>query len=198
MQVADEFVRIIPEKDGGDAFLARSDQDCPQRALSDRELDFLVRSAGSVLGRSHAQHIRRFLVETSAGIEARVVNPFGDGVAGSQSLPDLRRAVGGGVVLGRQAGRGFEHAMEIARAATDRLRQLRQQRFFVALLDYPARLRDEGRVPGIDRRPIRIAPFAGPEAGSLGALQGVVELNIFGVGRTRGARRPTIDASGGN
>ena len=43
-----------------------------------------------------------------------------------------------------------------------------------------------------------MAPFAGPESSCLGALQGVVELNILGVGDARGARRPTVNAGGGN
>src|SRR6201982_205364 len=106
--------------------------------------------------------------------------------------------MGGGVVLGRDAGGGLEHAVEITRTATDRVSEHLQRCLFFTFLDYPARLRDECRILGLDRWAIRITPFAGPEAGGLCALQGVMELDILGIGSARGARRSAIDARGVN
>src|SRR5207237_4472986 len=119
-----------------------------------------------VLGWGHAEHAGRLLVKAPARIETRVVDGFGDAAARSQSLPDLRGAVGGGVVFGRDAGGGLEHAVEITRTTTDRGHQHFQRRLLFALLDYSAGPRNEGCILALDRRAVGIAPFAGPEAGS--------------------------------
>src|SRR5215467_8381153 len=144
LKVAHEFVRIVSEKDGRDAFLARGDQNGAQTGLANRELDLLVCTARAVLRWGHAEHASRLLVKAPARIETRVVDGFGDAAARSQSLPDLRRAVGGGVVFGRDTGGGLGQAVEIGWAATDHGRQHLQRRLLFVLLDYSAGSRDEG------------------------------------------------------
>src|SRR5258707_13489879 len=92
LEIAHELIRIIPEKNGCDAFPARGNQDGAQAGLTNCELDLLVDSTCAILGRSHAEYIARFLVKTPARIEACVVDRFSDAAAGGQCLPDLRCA----------------------------------------------------------------------------------------------------------
>src|SRR5215208_8276969 len=94
---ANELIRIIPEKNGGDAFLAGGDQNGTQVSLANREPDLLVHPAGTVLGWGHTEHIGGLLVKTSARIEARIVDRFGDAATRRQSVPDFRCAPRGGV-----------------------------------------------------------------------------------------------------
>src|SRR6516165_4998833 len=58
LEVTDELVRVVSQQDGGDALLARSDEDGAERGLSDGEPYFLVRASGAVLRRGHAEHVR--------------------------------------------------------------------------------------------------------------------------------------------
>src|SRR5262249_9093302 len=109
---------------------------------------------------------------------------------------NFRSTVSRGVVLGRNARGGLEHAMKVARTETDRVRQFVQRRFFFAVPDQPACLRDESRIFRVGRYTVGIAPPAGPKARGLCALQTVVELNILGICRTRRTRRSAIDAGG--
>src|SRR5271170_4892028 len=88
LKVAHEVVRIISEKDGGDAFLARRNQNGAKRRLANRKLDLLVRPARTVLGWRHAEHVGGLLVKAPARIETRVEDRFGDAAVRSQSLPE--------------------------------------------------------------------------------------------------------------
>src|SRR5215467_284934 len=194
LEVTDKLVRVISQQDGGDALLARGDKDCTERGLSDSELDLLARTPGPVVRRGHAEHVSGILIETSAGIEAGVVDRLGHAVARGQSPTDLVCTVGGGIVLRCEPGDGLEYAMEVAGAAADRACQFHQRGFLFALFDDPARLCDQGRILGFDRRPVRTAALARPKAGRPGTFQALVELDVLGVGEARGARRPAIDA----
>src|SRR5262245_50945294 len=49
LQAPDQLVSVIAEQNGGDALLARRDQDRAERRLPDRELDLLVDAACAVL-----------------------------------------------------------------------------------------------------------------------------------------------------
>src|SRR5262249_25191683 len=142
--------------------------------------------------------VGRLFVEAPARIEPGVVDRLGDAAAGSQSLPYLRGAMPGCIVFGRYSGNRLEHAVEIAWAAPNRVRQCLQRGLVFPFLDKPARLHDQGRVLGFDGWTVGVAPFARPEAGRPCFVQGVVELNIAWIGSARRARRPTIDAGRGH
>ena len=86
--------------------------------------------------------------------------------------------------------------MKIAGAAADRLGQLLERRFLLALFDQPACPRENRRVCGVQREAVRLAALAGAEARSFRALQRVVELNVLRLGGARRALRAAIDASG--
>src|SRR3984893_8408091 len=150
LKVADQLAGVAAEEDGRDAFLARSHQNGAERALSDREADVLVRAAGAILCRRHAEHVGRLLVEASARIEPGVVDRLGHGVAARETLTDLRRAMGSSVILGRQACGCLEHAVEITGAATDPVCQLGQRRVLLALLDQTTGLCDDDGVFAVD------------------------------------------------
>src|ERR1700692_15591 len=66
LKITYEFIRIVSEKDRGDAVLRRRDQYGAQRTLTNREPDLLVCTARAVLGGRHAEHARRFFVEAPA------------------------------------------------------------------------------------------------------------------------------------
>src|SRR5712692_8450277 len=102
LKLADQFVGVAAEKDGRDTFLARSHQNGTERALSDCEADVLVRAAGAILCRRHPEHVGGLLVEASARIEPGIVDRLGHGVAARKTITHLRRAMRGGVILGRQ------------------------------------------------------------------------------------------------
>jgi hypothetical protein len=149
LEVVNQFIGIIAEKDGGNAFFGRRDQYGAERGLAYSELDILIGTARAVLRGSHTKHIGRFFVEAPARIEAGVVNRFRNRAAGCQSMPDLRRAMGRGVFLGGDTRNGLKHAMEITRAEAGRLRQFLERRFFFALFDDAAYFRDKGGVFGL-------------------------------------------------
>ena len=194
LEAADERLRIVSEQDRGHALLARGHQKGAERRLADGEPQLLVAAAGAVFGRRHAQHAGRLLVEAAAGVEAGVIDRLGHGVAASQSAADLPGPVAAGILLRRQARRRLEQAMEVARTAPDRRRQIGERRFFLARLDDPAGPRDQGRVLAVLRKAVGIAALAGPEARRPGALQRVVEPDVPGIGHARRAGRPAIDA----
>ena len=64
----------------------------------------------------HAQHGGRGFVKAPAGIEARVVHGVRDAGAFAQLLARAAGAQRGGIGLGRDAGGGLEHAMEMEAA----------------------------------------------------------------------------------
>src|SRR6187397_799716 len=123
LEIANEPLGIVSEQNRGDALRTRSDEDRTERRLSNSESDLLVGATSAVLRRRHAQHVRRLLIETSAGVEARVVDRLRDGAVGSQSFADFPGPVSGSIVLGSQPGGRLEDAMEMARAAADRRRE---------------------------------------------------------------------------
>ena len=81
LEAADELVRIVSQQDSGDTFLARGNEDGAEGGLSDSEPDLLARAPIAVLRGCHAEHVRRLLIESSAGIESSVVDCLGNGVA---------------------------------------------------------------------------------------------------------------------
>ena len=68
----------------------------------------------AVLGRRHAKHIGRLLIEAAAGLEAGIVDRRGHAVAGYESLADLRGAMRFGILLWREARDGFEKPMKVS------------------------------------------------------------------------------------
>src|SRR5262249_32602377 len=140
LQGADEFVRVVPEQDGGHAVPAGSDKDCAKRALPDGEPDLLIDSPRPVLRGSHAEHAGRLFVEASARTEPGLVDGFGYGRSCSKALAHLLGAVRGGIALRRQTGCGLEHAVEIAGAETDGFGDHLQRGLLLAALDEAASL----------------------------------------------------------
>jgi len=56
-------------------------QDAPSEVLSEGKANFLVSPACLELGRRHAEHVGRFLIEAPAGIVAGVVDRLGNATA---------------------------------------------------------------------------------------------------------------------
>src|SRR5262245_49395502 len=135
LEAAEQLVRVVSQQDGGDALGARGDKDGAEGGLSNSELDLLARAPGTVSRRSHAEHAGRARIEAPAGIEAGLVDRLGYRGAGGQSLADLLGTVGRRILLRRQSRDGLEHAMEVARAAPDRIRELLQRGLFLPILD---------------------------------------------------------------
>jgi len=193
LKFAKQSIRIIPEQNRCDPLFARCDQDCTERGLSEGEANFLVSPTCLELGRRHAEHVGRFLIEASTRIVTGVVDRLSDATASGKPLANPTRAMRSSIILRRKTNDRFEAAMEIAWTAAHSLGQGIQGWFLLTLLDKLACSRYERRILFFDRRSVRAASLARPETCSLRIRQRIVQLHVVWIGGSRRTRRPAID-----
>src|SRR6185437_3217637 len=172
------------------------DKDRTERALPEREADHRILAAGAEGFRAHAEHRRRRGIEAAARIEARAIRGFGHRAAAAelaaQPLAPSRRGIG----FRRDAGRGFEDAVEMKAAHAGDLGEDLEARLALRRLDHAAGLGDHRRLLGARRGRVGTAALARAEAGALRRLAALIKSNVFAIGPARAARRPAINAGG--
>src|ERR1700738_5274796 len=120
LKLTKQSVRIIPEQNCSDPLFARSNQDCAERGLSDCEPNFFVSSTFAELGRCHAEHVGRFLVETSTRIVASVVDRLSNAATADEPLPNLARAMLCRIIFRRKTRHRLDNTLKISCATADR------------------------------------------------------------------------------
>lgn len=116
LEIGCEFVRIVAERDGADAFFRRRDEDRSKRALSDRKANGLPFAMGAEPGGRHPEDAIGFLIKPTAGIEARFVKGIGDRGALPEFVAQTTGAMGLEVGFGGDAGVLLEESLEMKTA----------------------------------------------------------------------------------
>ena len=130
LEVAEQGSRVVAEKDGAYALVARSDENGAERALADGEFDRGIRAARLEIGRRHAEHLGRGGVEAAIRIETGIVDRRRDRGALAKLVAHALVAMSGGVGLGRHAEHRLEDAMEVIGAQADRRGEVVELRRF--------------------------------------------------------------------
>src|SRR5690606_22668945 len=134
LKLADKRVRVVSELNSAHTRVGSGNQNRAERALTDSEADRYAVAAGTKVCRRHAQHLHRRGVETPTGIEPSAVDRVRYRAAPGKFVRHAPRTTGRQIALRRDAGHGFEHAMEVKAAHTGGLRERLEARWIGCLL----------------------------------------------------------------
>src|ERR1700730_5712759 len=173
LEIADEFFRIVAEKDGTDALLAPCDQDGAKRTLADGKLDIGIEAAVPEGGRGHAKHLIGFRIEPAIGIKAGVVDRFGHAaLAVNKLFPHPLRPPGRSIDLRRNTRDLLEQAMKVERTHVGRPGNFCERRQFLRVFDGSACGGYRGRMLSRERQIVRTTAFTCPKSAFLRLLAG--------------------------
>ena len=100
------------------------------------------------------------------------------------------------VAPGSQASHRFEDAMQVVGAEAGTFREYLKAWYLIGLFNEPAKVCHQGRVLRRLWRLVRLAAFAGTEAGTLGIGRREMKLHILRLCSARCARRAAVNTCG--